>query len=99
MCGPRPPLQLSSGVLPALIHFGCRYAKGLDCWGPVLNLARDPRWGRNGEAGSEDPYLTSQFSLGYTLGFQNGTAGTMPGDFLRGIVTLKWALCKSTYSF
>ena len=61
----------------------------LDCWGPVLNLARDPRWGRNGESGSEDPYLTSQFSLGYTLGFQNGTAADLPGRFLRGIVTLK----------
>jgi len=59
----------------------------------VLNLARDPRWGRNGESGSEDPYLTSQFSLGYTLGFQNGTAGNSAGDFLRGIVTLKWAPC------
>jgi beta-glucosidase len=21
----------------------------LDCWGPVINLGRDPRWGRNGE--------------------------------------------------
>lgn len=38
-----------------------RYASGLDCWGPVLNLARDPRWGRNGEAGAEDPYLMSTY--------------------------------------
>ena len=28
----------------------------LDCWGPVINLNRDPRWGRNGEGGLEDPY-------------------------------------------
>ena len=30
--------------LRALYNTG--HAKGLDCWGPVLNLARDPRWGR-----------------------------------------------------
>ena len=54
-------------------RYNLQYAFGLDCWGPVLNLARDPRWGRNGEAGSEDPYLMSVFSLMYTLGFQNGT--------------------------
>ena len=69
-------------------------ANGLDCWGPVINLARDPRWGRNGEAGSEDPYLMSTFGLAYTLGFQNGTneasqLKTAGSRFFQGIVTLK----------
>ena len=41
--------------LRALYNLGV--AKGLDCWGPVINLNRDPRWGRNGEGGSEDPFL------------------------------------------
>ena len=25
---------------------------GLECWGPVLNMNRDPRWGRNAEGGT-----------------------------------------------
>ena len=29
---------------------------GLDIWGPVINLSRDPRWGRIGEGGTEDSY-------------------------------------------
>lgn len=70
-------------------------AMGTDCWGPVLNLARDPRWGRNGEAGSEDPYLMGQYAIAATAGFQNGSAiaPAYPGlPFYRGVVTLKhWA--------
>jgi beta-glucosidase len=31
----------------------------LDFYSPTINLARDPRWGRNDEAFSEDPLLTS----------------------------------------
>lgn len=45
---------------------------GLECWGPVLNMNRDPRWGRNGEGGPEDPYLMSQLGLAWTLGLQRG---------------------------
>ena len=31
---------------------------GLQLWAPVVNLLRDPRWGRNEEGYSEDPQLT-----------------------------------------
>ena len=31
---------------------------GLNLWAPVVNLLRDPRWGRNEEGYSEDPTLT-----------------------------------------
>ncbi len=24
-----------------------QYHGGLSCWSPVINIARDPRWGRN----------------------------------------------------
>ena len=45
---------------------------GLDCWGPVINVNRDPRWGRNGEGGCEDPYLMGQLGLSWTRGMQVG---------------------------
>jgi len=38
--------------------------------GPVLDLAREPRWGRIEEDMGEDPYLTGQMGLGYVRGAQ-----------------------------
>ncbi|WP_020659985.1 glycoside hydrolase family 3 protein [Amycolatopsis benzoatilytica] len=43
---------------------------GLNLWAPVVNLLRDPRWGRNEEGYSEDPYLTGQMSVAYGRGIQ-----------------------------
>ncbi|MGA8530225.1 MAG: glycoside hydrolase family 3 N-terminal domain-containing protein [Acidobacteriaceae bacterium] len=37
---------------------------------PVLDLARDPRWGRIEEDFGEDPYLTGQMGLAYVQGAQ-----------------------------
>ena len=37
---------------------------------PVLDTARDPRWGRTEETYGEDPYLVSQVGLGCVRGFQ-----------------------------
>jgi beta-glucosidase len=37
---------------------------------PVLDLARDPRWGRIEEDFGEDPYFTGQMGLGYVRGAQ-----------------------------
>ena len=38
--------------------------------GPVLDLAREPRWGRVEEDFGEDPYLTGQLGLAYVKGAQ-----------------------------
>ncbi len=38
--------------------------------GPVLDLAREPRWGRIEENFGEDPYLTGQLGLAYVKGAQ-----------------------------
>lgn len=43
---------------------------GLNLWAPVVNLLRDPRWGRNEEGYSEDPYLTGEFAVAYGRGIQ-----------------------------
>ncbi|TDV55332.1 glycoside hydrolase family 3 C-terminal domain-containing protein [Actinophytocola oryzae] len=41
---------------------------GLNTWAPVVNLLRDPRWGRNEEGYSEDAYLTGVISTAYAGG-------------------------------
>jgi beta-glucosidase len=37
---------------------------------PVLDLARDPRWGRTEECYSEDPFLASRMAVAAVFGFQ-----------------------------
>lgn len=43
---------------------------------PVLDLARDPRWGRVEEDFGEDPYLTGKIGLAYVRGAQGESLGT-----------------------
>jgi len=43
---------------------------------PVLDLAREPRWGRVEEDFGEDPYLTGQMGLAYVRGAQGESLGT-----------------------
>ncbi|WP_053714749.1 glycoside hydrolase family 3 protein [Saccharothrix sp. NRRL B-16348] len=57
---------------------------GLNLWAPVVNLLRDPRWGRNEEGYSEDPYLTGAISTA----FGHGVQGDHP-DYLQAAPTLK----------
>jgi len=53
---------------------------------PVLDLARDPRWGRTEECYSEDPYLVSRLGMAAVFGFQ-GRGKTISHNHLA--VTLK----------
>ena len=46
---------------------------------PVLDVARDPRWGRTEETFGEDPYLISQMGVAYVRGLQGP-------DLSRGVV-------------
>ncbi|MGA7160913.1 MAG: glycoside hydrolase family 3 C-terminal domain-containing protein [Bacteroidota bacterium] len=43
---------------------------GLTYWSPTINIARDPRWGRNEESYSEDPYLLSRMGVAFIKGMQ-----------------------------
>ncbi|WP_229073089.1 glycoside hydrolase family 3 protein [Actinoplanes sp. DH11] len=43
---------------------------GLNVWAPVVNPLRDPRWGRNEEGYSEDPWLTGVLSTAYSRGLR-----------------------------
>lgn len=44
--------------------------KGLIYRDPVINIGRNPYWGRNHEAFGEDPYLTGRMGVAYTKGIQ-----------------------------
>eukprot|EP00036_Acanthoecidae_sp_10tr_P011461 CAMPEP_0182926670 /NCGR_PEP_ID=MMETSP0105_2-20130417/12199_1 /TAXON_ID=81532 ORGANISM="Acanthoeca-like sp., Strain 10tr" /NCGR_SAMPLE_ID=MMETSP0105_2 /ASSEMBLY_ACC=CAM_ASM_000205 /LENGTH=895 /DNA_ID=CAMNT_0025064571 /DNA_START=14 /DNA_END=2701 /DNA_ORIENTATION=+ len=39
-------------------------------WAPVVNLAREPRWGRNIEVPSEDPYHSGEYAEFYVKGME-----------------------------
>lgn len=41
----------------------------LTYWSPVVEPARDPRWGRTAETFGEDPFLVSQISSAFVQGF------------------------------
>lgn len=58
--------------------------KGLTYWSPTLNMARDPRWGRNEETYGEDPYLTSRLGVAFVKGMQ----GDHP-NYLKTVATIK----------
>lgn len=47
---------------------------------PVVDVARDPRWGRTGETFGEDPYLCGVLGSAAVRGFQGASDGTIaPG--------------------
>ena len=48
-----------------MLATGARHALG-----PVLDIARDPRWGRIEETYGEDPYLAAEIGIAYIRGIQ-----------------------------
>lgn len=57
---------------------------GLVYRAPVINISRDPRWGRIQECYGEDPFLTSRIAVAYVQGLQ----GNNP-KYLKVASTLK----------
>ncbi len=47
------------------------------CWtfSPMVDIARDPRWGRIAEGNGEDPYLGSQVARAMVKGYQGDLSG------------------------
>ena len=59
-------------------------AVGLDwTFAPMLDIARDPRWGRIVEGAGEDPYLGSAMARAEVLGLQGEKIGA-PGHIIAG---------------
>ncbi|MBS1653908.1 MAG: glycoside hydrolase family 3 C-terminal domain-containing protein [Bacteroidetes bacterium] len=53
-----------------LLHFNDL----LTFWSPVVNMARDPRWGRTPETYGEDPWLSSVLGVRFIKGLQGDNA-------------------------
>jgi beta-glucosidase len=47
---------------------------------PVLDIARDPRWGRTEETYGEDPFLAAALGAAAVRGLQGGPAGAVDGQ-------------------
>jgi beta-glucosidase len=71
------PLALAASFDMGLIEQSARIAAteasadGI-CWtySPMVDIARDPRWGRIAEGAGEDPYLGSRAAEAYVRGYQ-----------------------------
>ena len=71
------PLGLAATFDPALVEQGARVAaveataSGVRwTFSPMLDIARDPRWGRIAEGSGEDPYLDTQMGVAMVKGYQ-----------------------------
>jgi len=76
--------------LRAMVILRANFQNSLDCWGPVINLNRDPRWGRNGEGGTEDAYAMGQLAKACFLGPNlnsnlNPNATVDPKPYFQGV--------------
>lgn len=71
------PLGQAASWNPELIELGARVAAleaataGINwTFAPMIDIARDPRWGRIAESLGEDPYLASELGAAMVRGFQ-----------------------------
>jgi beta-glucosidase len=100
------PLGLSASWNPELVRkvysavseearaFDNRDHNGLSYYSPItLNLHRDPRWGRCGEAPGEDPCVASTFGVQAVRGMQ----GDDP-NYLKATPCSKHFICNNTDS-
>ncbi|MCT2591000.1 beta-glucosidase BglX [Streptomyces sp. N2-109] len=47
---------------------------------PMMDVTREPRWGRIAEGSGEDPYLTAEFAAAKVRGYQGGQGDEGRGD-------------------
>ncbi|HTU65952.1 MAG TPA: glycoside hydrolase family 3 N-terminal domain-containing protein [Steroidobacteraceae bacterium] len=80
------PIGLASSWDPALIErvmtVAAREARARGAFqvlAPVVDVARDPRWGRIEETYGEDPYLVGELGVAAVRGYQGDTLPLKPG--------------------
>lgn len=61
--------------------------KGLSHWGPSVNLARDPRWGRTGDSFGEDVLVSGTLASAFIQGFQGDLDNE--SDYLKALACIK----------
>jgi beta-glucosidase len=64
--------RIGGAIRPQMVATGARHTLA-----PVLDVARDPRWGRVEETYGESPYLTARLGVAYVRGVQ--------GDLRQGV--------------
>jgi beta-glucosidase len=77
------PLGLAATWNPELVQRAARVAareasaSGIRwMFSPMIDIARDARWGRMAEGSGEDPYLVSAMARAYVLGYQGERLST-----------------------
>ncbi|WP_026695409.1 glycoside hydrolase family 3 C-terminal domain-containing protein [Peribacillus kribbensis] len=72
----------------------------LSFWSPTINLARDPRWGRNDESYGEDPFLTTQVASQFVNGMEgkdmDGKLLPESKGYVKTVTTLKHYLANNS---
>ena len=89
------PLAEAASWDPAAVERAARVAaaegaaNGLHwTFAPMVDIARDPRWGRIVEGSGEDPYLGSTMAAARVRGFQGADSTTGATERLRDTLTL-----------
>lgn len=59
----------------------CKAANSMQAWSPLLDVARDPRWGRVEESFGEDSYLVEKIGLAWIDGYQSLGLTATPKHF------------------
>ena len=76
--------RVASAISDEARGFNLKSGKGLTYWSPVINMLRDPRWGRFEESYSEDPWLMARLGVAFVRGLQ----GSDP-KYLKAVSTPK----------
>jgi beta-glucosidase len=62
--------RVASAIGDEARGFNAKSRKGLTYWSPVINMLRDPRWGRYDESFTEDPFLMARLGVAFVRGLQ-----------------------------
>lgn len=97
------PLAIGSSWNPECAYLTARISAVEACvsgvhvtFSPMVDLVRDPRWGRVMESTGEDPYLNSLFAKGFVYGYQIENEDYMEIPYNSSFFSVKETLGKNT---